>query len=290
MPTVATVRPSASSLPVVRTATLGASLVAFALSGSGAGCKKGEGGEPASPSQGAAATMPAGGPNSPTAAPGGAALAASPGKLGTGRIKGTVHYSGKPDEPRPITTPDPFCASQKIGSEDLIVSAPGGLANVLVHVSLGASGTYPPPATEAIVDQSGCMYRPRVQAVMAGQTVQIRNSDQTLHNVHSYKGASTLFNQAQIPGTPPMTRTLGQGGQIIKFRCDVHPWMTGYVAVLSNPFFAVTGADGSFTIDKLPAGTYTLEAWHERTGVKSGAPITVAEGQTATATFDFGAP
>jgi hypothetical protein len=84
-----------------------------------------------------------------------------------------------------------------------------------------------------------------------------------------------------------MTKTLTAAGQIIKFRCDVHPWMTGYVGVLSNPFFAVTGDDGTFTIDKLPAGTYTLEAWHERSGVKTSAPITVADGQSATMNFEF---
>jgi plastocyanin len=273
-------------MPTVATTLACASLFGFVLAG-GAACQKGDRGGETGTTQGAAS---AGSSTASSTAALGSALAAGPGKLGTGRIKGTVHYSGKPDEPRPVTTPDPFCSQQKLGNEDLLVSPAGGLANVLVHVSQGASGTYPPPATEAIVDQSGCMYRPRVQAVLAGQTVQIRNSDQTLHNVHSYKGASTLFNQAQIPGTPPMTRTLSPGGQIIKFRCDVHPWMTGYVGVLSNPFFAVTGADGSFSIDKLPAGTYTLEAWHERTGVKSSTPIVVADGQTATASFDFGAP
>jgi plastocyanin len=191
---------------------------------------------------------------------------------------------------RAITTPDAFCEQQKIKEEDLVVGPGGGLKNVLVHVSQGVSGAYDAPKADAVIDQSGCMYRPRVQAVFAGQTLQIRNSDQTLHNVHTYKGASTLFNQAQIPGMAPMTRTMGAGGQLLKFRCDVHPWMTGYVGVVSNPFFAVTGDDGSFTIARLPAGTYTVEAWHERSGVKTSAPITVADGQTVTTSFEFGAP
>jgi len=281
MPSLAVVRPRVRSL--ARTAL--ACVTLFSL-GAAAGCtRKSEssGGEPAPAAAASPGSSGAAVAAEPTGAP-------APGKLGTASIHGVVHFAGKAPEPRPVTTPDPFCAAQNIKDEDLVVSPTGGLANVLVHVSQGAVGTYPPPTTEAVVDQTGCMYRPRVQAVLAGQTVQIRNSDQTLHNVHSYKGASTLFNQAQIPGGPPMTRTLGPGGQIIKFRCDVHPWMTGYVGVVSNPFFAVTGADGSFTIDKLPPGTYTLEAWHERAGVKSSAPIAVAEGQSTTAAIELGAP
>jgi plastocyanin len=242
------------------------------------GCKKDD--VPGAPGPAMASPMPG------SATPG----PSSPGKFGTAVIRGNVHFAGKPPEMRTITTPDPFCAEQKAKEEDVVVGANGGLKNVLVHVSQGAAGTYDAPRTEALLDQRGCMYQPRVQAVLAGQTLQIRNSDQTLHNVHTYKGASTLFNQAQIPGMAPMTKTMGAGGQILKFRCDVHPWMTGYVGVLSNPFFAVTGDDGTFTIGRLPAGTYTLEAWHERSGVKTSAPITVADGQTATASFEFGTP
>ena len=136
------------------------------------------------------------------------------------------------------------------------------------------------------------MYRPRVQAAVAGQSLSIRNSDQTLHNVHGYKGPSTLFNQAEIPGMPAITKKLSETDQVLKFKCDVHPWMTGYVVVSSNPFFAVTGDDGSFRITGLPPGSYTLEAWHERFGAKT-AKITVAddkptEGRSSTNGADLG--
>ena len=190
----------------------------------------------------------------------------APGALGKGVVAGTVKFKGKAPEPKVISTPDPFCARQPIKEEDLLVNASGGLKNVIVRVVKGASGTYDAPKTPASVDQNGCMYRPHVQVVAAGQTVQIRNSDQTLHNVHTYKGASTMFNQAQIPGGGPLSKTFADGGQIVKFKCDVHPWMTGYVAIATNPFFAVTGEDGAFKLENLPAGNYTVEAWHERLG------------------------
>jgi len=217
----------------------------------------------------------------------GAAMAAS-------TITGVVTFDGKAPALKPITMEaDPACAKKHtapVASEALVLGNGNTMGNILVWVSKGlpAGKTWPVPQTPVTIDQNGCMYRPRAQVVMAGQTIQIRNSDQTLHNVHTYRGASTMFNQAQIPGMAPLTKTLTEGGQIIKFKCDVHPWMTGYVAVATNPFFAVSGADGNFTIDKLPAGTYTVEAWHERLGTRT-ADVTVTEGQPAKLQLEFAA-
>ena len=220
-----------------------------------------------------------------------APAAASPGGLGKGVIAGTVKFKGKAPEPKAISTPDPFCAKAPIKEEDLLVDAGGGLKNVIVRVVKGAGGSYEAPKTPATMDQNGCMYRPRVQVVMAGQTVQIRNSDQTLHNVHTYKGASTMFNQAQIPGGSPLTKTFADGGQLVKFKCDVHPWMTGYVAIATNPFFAVSDADGNFKIEKLPPGAYTLEAWHERLGTRTAEVKVEADAAApVAATFEFATP
>ena len=220
-----------------------------------------------------------------------APAAAAPGGLGKGVIAGTVKFKGKAPEPKVISTPDPFCAKAPIKEEDLLVNAAGGLRNVIVRVVKGASGTYEAPKTPATMDQSGCMYRPRVQVVTAGQTVQIRNSDQTLHNVHTYKGASTMFNQAQIPGGSPLSKTFADGGQLVKFKCDVHPWMTGYIAIATNPFFAVTGDDGAFKLENLPPGSYTLEAWHERLGTRT-ADVKVEPDAAApvAVTFEFAMP
>jgi carboxypeptidase family protein len=223
------------------------------------------------------------------AAPAAAPAAQARGATGSASITGTVKLTGTPPEMQLTKRQaDPFCARTPMKEEDVVVGAGGGLKNVVVRVIKGlGGGRYDPPATPAVVDQSACMYRPRVQGIVLGQPLQIKNSDQTLHNVHGYKGASTLFNQAEIPGQPPMTKQLTAADEIIKLKCDVHPWMTAWVLVSTNPFFAVTGDDGSFKITGLPAGSYTVQAWHERYGAKT-AEITLAADKPAEASFQFG--
>ncbi|HEY4392517.1 MAG TPA: carboxypeptidase regulatory-like domain-containing protein [Polyangia bacterium] len=225
----------------------------------------------------------------PAAAPSATPASAAPAPTGHGVIEGAVKLNGTPPEMAPTKRDaDPFCAKTPMKEEEVVVGPGGGLGNVVVRVTEGASGRYDPPAAPATLDQSACMYRPRVQAIVAGQMVSIRNGDQTLHNVHGYKGPSTLFNQAEIPGLAPIVRRIGDAGDILKFKCDVHPWMTGYVLVNSNPYFAVTGPDGKFKIAGLPPGKYTLTAWQERYGAKT-ATVTVAEDKPAEVSFAYDA-
>jgi plastocyanin len=233
----------------------------------------------------ASAPTPAPAPVAPGAAP--AAAAAPP--SGHAVIEGAVKLTGTPPE-MTLTKrdADPFCAQTPMRDEEVVVGPGGGLGNVVVRVTDGEAGHYDPPAAPASLDQNACMYRPRVQAIVAGQTISIRNGDQTLHNVHGYRGPATLFNQAEIPGLPPIARKLGAAGDILKFKCDVHPWMTGYVVVNANPFFAVTGPDGRFKIGGLPPGKYTLTAWQERYGAKT-AEVTVAEDKPTEVSFAYDA-
>lgn len=206
-----------------------------------------------------------------------------------GGVKGTVKLNGKAPAAKELNMKsDPFCAKQSAAKdEEVVVGAGGGLKNVVVRVAKGAPAGGAAPTGEAVLDQQGCIYKPRVVVAQAGQTVAIKNSDQTLHNVHTYKGPVTLFNQAQVFGMPAIKKKF-TNGDVVKFKCDVHPWMTGYVVVTDNPFHAVTGDDGSFNIANLPAGKYTLEAWHEKFGTKT-AEITVAEGKPTEAKFEFAA-
>jgi plastocyanin len=212
----------------------------------------------------------------------------APPPSGTIAISGTVTVTGKPPEMGMLKRDgDPYCARTPMKDEEVVVGAGGVLKNVVVRVTKGVAGNYEPPMQNVTIDQSQCMYRPRVAMIMAGQSLLIRNSDQTLHNVHTYKGASTLFNQAEVPGLPAIAKTFKDAtGEILKFKCDVHPWMTGYVGVMGHPFFAVTSEAGTFEIPKVPAGKYTVEAWHERFGTKS-TELTVAADAPATAKFVF---
>ncbi len=202
-------------------------------------------------------------------------------------LTATVKFTGTAPVAAPLKREaDPFCNKTKMTSEEVLVKD-GKLANVMVRVVDGATGTFPAPATEHTVDQNNCMYRPRVSGLVAGQTIAIKNSDQTGHNVHTYKGDETIFNIAQPnPGTVKKTGDqLQVANGPITFKCDIHPWMTGYVFVNPNPYFAVSDETGLAKIE-LPAGKYKLEAWHEKYGLKT-MDVEVAADKPAEVTFEY---
>lgn len=252
------------------------------------GCeeKKNESAQPAATP--ATPTAPAAAPTSGAPAAPASGAAVVPGETGT--IKGHVKIVGKiPPMEDLKRNSDAFCAKKQMKDETIVATPKGDLANAVVHVN-GLPPTAP-PAEKATLSQDDCMYRPRVQGIVAGQTLDIRNGDPVLHNVHTYRGASTLFNVAQVPGTPNIEKTFTDNGAILKFKCDVHQWMTGYVWVQNNRYFAVTGKDGDFEIKDVPVGTWEIQAWHERLGEKT-AKVTVQKGKTADVqfAFDAGAP
>ncbi len=177
-----------------------------------------------------------------------------------------------------------------------VVAKDGGLANVLVYVSKGLEGkSFPVPSQAVELDQKGCVYTPYLSAAMVGQTVKIKNSDAVMHNVHAMPQAdgNSEFNIAQpTQGSVDDTtfaKKMTKKEVCIKLMCNVHEWMLSYVAVLDNPYFAVTDKDGNFTIKGLPAGEYTLTAYHVKTHGKASPGVTQAikvEGDKAV-TADF---
>jgi hypothetical protein len=143
----------------------------------------------------------------------------------------------------------------------------------------------PVPPQPVVIDQKGCSYKPHVEVAVEGQKIEVRNDDNTLHNVHSFNRGKTLFNQAQPPQGRPIEKAV-TGVNVLKLRCDVHPWMVGYLVYSKNAYSAVTGPDGKFEIKNVPAGHYTVEAWHEKLGTQT-AQVTVEEGKIADPKFTF---
>jgi plastocyanin len=207
---------------------------------------------------------------------------------GSGNINGTTTYAnGDPDTEIKMDA-DPVCASlhpDAVHTES-IVSADGGLANVFVYVKEGLTGSYPTPADSHLLDQVGCQYTPHVSGVMVGQKLVIRNSDATLHNVHAIPEKNEEFNQGQPFQGMELEKTFSVPEVMVRFKCDVHPWMASYMAVLDHPFFTVSSEDGSFSLEGIPAGDYVIEAWHETLGAQTE-PVTVGADATADVSFDF---
>ncbi len=175
-------------------------------------------------------------------------------------------------------------------SDAVLVDATGGLANVFVYVKdgLDAKYSFAVPQEPVLLDQAGCRYHPRVLGVRVGQPLEVLNSDDTLHNVHALPVGNAEFNEGQPIKGLRMTRFFTMPEVAVRFKCDVHSWMSAYVGVMAHPYFAVTAPDGSFSIPDLPPGTYTVEAWHERFG-RMTEQVTIGERESASLAFTFSA-
>jgi hypothetical protein len=203
----------------------------------------------------------------------------------TGAIEGHVRLAG-PAPANPIIRmgADPKCSRQYAGRravhEFVLRSADGGLANTLVDLQ-GHLAAAPVSADPVTLDQRGCLYTPRVLGMQVGQTLQIKNSDPLLHNVHSLSTRGNVFNVSQPQAGMVYKLALKQPDVIMRIKCDVHSWMTAYIAVEPHPYFAVSGEGGTFRISGVPAGRYSIRTWHERYGQLTQ-PVTVKAGQTST--------
>jgi plastocyanin len=210
-------------------------------------------------------------------------------------ITGTVTYDGKIPSLKPVDMgADAACAKMHGTPQpsDVLVLGPGNtMANIMVNVASGlpAGKTYPAPKEPVVMDQKGCHYDPHVFGLMVDQPFKVLNSDGILHNVHALPKINTPFNMAMPPTVKESTKSFGKAEGMFMIKCDVHPWMSSYAGVFTNPFFSVTKADGKFTISGLDAGTYEIQAWHEKLGVQK-ASVTVTGSETKTVNFKYGAP
>lgn len=214
-----------------------------------------------------------------------------------GVIKGSVKFDGAAPKMKKIKMDaESSCKAhhekqaEPPRDQTVVVNKNGTLANVVVYVKAGlpAGKTWPVPTEPITLDQKGCMYIPHVWGMMAGQTLRILNSDEgVLHNVHAFSEKANGFNKG-MPGAPgvKLEEVIKEEEQPLKIKCDVHGWMTSYAFVLTHPFHSTSNADGAFEIKGLPAGEYTIEAWHEKYGVQSQA-VKVGAGETKEATFTY---
>jgi hypothetical protein len=211
-----------------------------------------------------------------------------------GKITGTVKLDGTAPHMRGIDmSKDPYCskahASDPAKMETVVVGKDNGLANVVLYISEGLSGdaANAKPAAVPVFDQKGCEYTPHVLPMNVGQDFKVETSDQTAHNIHPEPNPLTgniPWNQSQPPGAPPVTKSW-KAPEMIHVKCNIHPWMSGYFAVVKGPF-AVTDDDGNFTIQNVPPGNYTVTAWQETYGNQTQ-KVTVAAGGSGTANFTF---
>ncbi|HTK80859.1 MAG TPA: carboxypeptidase regulatory-like domain-containing protein [Bacteroidota bacterium] len=212
--------------------------------------------------------------------------------LSAGTVTGKINFKGaKPAVSKIMMNADPKCVKMHSGkdvvSEQVVVNPNNTLQNVFIYVKKGLEGKkFPVPSDKKTIDQKGCMYSPHVFGVMAGQPIEISNDDPTLHNIHALPKNSKQFNIAQPKQGMKMTQKFDKSEVMVKVKCEVHNWMAAYVGVLDHPFYAVSGNDGAFSIKNLPAGTYEIEAWHEKFGTQTMS-VTVGASDTKTADFTF---
>ena len=205
---------------------------------------------------------------------------------GGGSISGAVTTTAKPSAAAmPVTKDHGTCGHSK-KSEELVIGRGGALANAVVYLDRIAAGK-PATAQTVSLDQVGCTYAPHVQAAVRGSQIELRSSDPILHNVHgALGGKDLLFNVAMPMKGQKIKKKLKKAG-LVQITCDAgHTWMKAYVQVFDHPYFAVTGADGSFKLADIPAGTYDLVVWHEKLGLKR-TRVTVTAGGDARAAIAF---
>ena len=225
----------------------------------------------------------------PQSAPAPASFQVDPATAGT--ITGKIEFTGqKPPRKTVAMASDPQCAklhASAVSDETIAVNSNGTLAKVFVYIKQGLEDkTFALPADPVVIDQKGCWFGPRVLGVQVGQTLKVTNSDPVTHNIHPLAQINREWNQSQEPGAEALTRKFTQPEVMIRVKCNIHGWMHAWVGVVAHPYFAVTGADGTFQLRNVPPGQYTIETWHEELG-KQEQPFTLAPSGKSELVFKY---
>jgi hypothetical protein len=206
-----------------------------------------------------------------------------------GSISGKATYEGTPARQKPIDmSKEPGCAAQHptpITTETVVVGPGNALVNVVVYISAGAPDESTPPTQAVTITQKGCQYLPHVVPMVVNQELKVVNADSNSHNIHPLAKINNEWNKSQPPGTPPFSEKFGKP-EFIAVKCNIHPWMHSSFAVLKNSHYALSGADGGFSLPNLPPGKYTITAWHESYGEQTQ-DVAISGNETKTISFVF---
>ena len=210
-------------------------------------------------------------------------------------ITGIIKLEGTPPHQRPIDmSKEPSCAAEHkanpVTTETVVAGPDGGLKNAVVYISDGLNGAEAAEVTPDTPtwDQKGCQYIPHVMPLNPNQHFKVVNSDPTSHNIHPMPtpgGPNHEWNKSQPSGAPPIDASWQAPEVAIHVKCNIHPWMSGYMVVVKGPY-GISDDKGSFKIENVPPGNYTLTAWQENYGTQTQ-KVTVAAGKPATANFTF---
>lgn len=209
----------------------------------------------------------------------------------TGTITGTVTLSGAVPSMAPVRMSGECATLHKepVVAGDALVHD-GKVENAFVYVKDGLGDrVFAAPTEPVVVDQTGCLYRPHVAGAQTCQPLTFRNSDGFLHNVHGTPTVSSQWNFSMAMQGSTRSVRLPKPDVPVEVRCDVHPWMRAYVGVVAHPYFAVTGADGRFTLRDVPPGEYVIASWHERFGTHE-AHVTLGAKDTKDVAIAYAAP
>lgn len=223
----------------------------------------------------------------------GAGAGGASGPTGNASVSGVIHFTGAaPSNPKIDMSQESACQSKYTSppTDPQYVVKDGKLGNVFVYVDSGVpNGAKYTPSGTTEIDQSGCLYHPRVFGAMVGQDIVIKNDDNVLHNIKAMPKVNRGFNISQPSAGMTSKRSFSSPEVMVPLECNVHGWMHAYVGVLPHPFFSTSDSTGSFSIKNLPAGTYTIKAWHEKLGTQTQT-VTVGAGETKTLDFTFSGP
>jgi len=209
---------------------------------------------------------------------------------GAAVIKGVVKFAGVAPAPQPIRmSADPSCArqhSRPVLRREVVVDSQGGLQYAIVFIANGLGDrTFDPPAQPAVIFQKGCLYEPHLLAVRENQPFEVVNDDPTSHNIHPTPANNREWNKAELPGAK-VEEAFAREEIAIPVKCNIHPWMHGTFAVMKTSHYALSGDNGDFTLPDLPAGKYTVTAWHESYGTQTQ-EVTISGSEKKSVNFVF---